>query len=210
MKRYSAVVLCLLFVLTCARLASAASFSADAAYVLGKSGSTEMRGFLAGVEGEVYSNIFLEGRFLNVSPAKDEEGSTESLLYGALSYRVLQEADLDVLVGGGYTTFNIQLPAVDDNDGDLEADQPSSEKGDGFFGKLGVRFTPIPRLVVSGDVAYSPGLSFEDNDSRTLITGRVLLSYEVLEQVSVQGTVVRTSVGTANTLLYGGGITLQF
>ena len=209
MKRCSTVAMCLLFVLAWANLASAVSFTADGAFVLGNSGSAKVRGFVAGVEGEVYSNIFLEGRFLNVSPAKDEEGNSESMLRADLTYRVLHEADLEVLVGGGYASYSIQLPKADDDNEDSSEPVSLSEKGDGFFGKVGVKFAPAPKLVVSGDVAYAPGLDFGDHDSRTLVSGRVSLSYEVLDQVSVQGTLMRTSVGSASTFLYGGGITLQ-
>jgi hypothetical protein len=206
-KRGLVLTLCMVFLLAFSSMALAVSFSADGSYLLGKNkvGDTEtnVSGFLVGANGEVYPNILVEGRFLSLSESEEGKSGSQTILSGSVSYRLIQEGELEVLVGGGYLTYNAKA------DGEAEA-----EAGAGLFGKLGVAFRPLDKLALVGDVGYAPQLKFGDDaeDKKTFLTGRISLSYEVLEQLSVQATVVRTGLGgSENTnLVYGGGIVFTF
>lgn len=206
MNKWLGAAICLILVFSMAGSGYAASISADGSYLLGSTTvggeKTNQQGFLVGVDGELYSNIMLEGRFLSIAASGQENTGSQSLISGSLAYRVLQEADLEVLVGAGYTVYTSSLS--DDAD--------AKENGSGLYGKLGVKFRPGPKLAVVGDVTYAPGLKFAEDNSKPLLTGRLSLSYEVLHQLSVQGTVMRLSIDSSETssVLYGGGIFLQF
>lgn len=202
MKRGLIFVVCLTIVLVFSSLGWAASFSADASYLLGKrtvgNSSTDQRGFLVGVGGEIYPNIILDGRFLNISDAEEEDKTSQSMLSGAVLYKILQDGDLEVTVGGGYVTFNLSGGA--------------EQNGGGLLGKLGIAFKPMEKMNLVGDLGYAPAFKFDNADAQAFMVGRVSLSYEVVSQVSVQATVMRTvhqDLKYANTL-YGGGIVLGF
>jgi hypothetical protein len=216
-RRVWVMALILGIVLVFSSLGLAASFSADASYLLGKvtvDGEDEFDqwGFMVGVSGELYPNVVLDGRFLNASEKAEEAGdavATQTMLSGALSYRLLQEGDFEVLVGGGYQTYNRK---------GAEGDVFNAA---GIFGKLSLALRPVDKMMLVGDVSYAPSFKYtiegvdvgaEPEDSDAFLTGRVSLSYQVMDQLSVQATVIRTSFKEHKSvnLLYGGGVVLTF
>lgn|GEM_PF-4749566 len=227
MKRGLVLALSLALVLAVSSMGLAASFSADASYLLGKNGEGEdavdERGFMVGAAAEVYPNLVIDGRYLNASFELDENdggGSmTQSWLSGSASYRILQQDDFEVLIGGGYQVYNLVAKTdAGATNGDSSGEDALTAAG--IFGKITVALSPIEKLRIVGDVSYGPSMQRkqkidgveQDEKKDALLMGRVSISYELMDNVSVQATAVRNSLseeGIVN-LLYGGGITLTF
>lgn len=201
------VVLVVLFVST-GLVAHAVSFEGDASYLFGI-GSSKSRGFTAHAMVEVMDHIFVDGSFLSTNATKtagddETEISTRNNLFnvGGL-YRPVNDADLQVFVGGGFASLTTKV---------TESEDVTSR---GIYGKFGFKFLPMPQLSILSDVSYAPKFKQKDTETSTghLITARFTASYEVMDGVGVQGTIkhFRTfgTGGTSDTLV-GGGVTFRF
>lgn len=203
---YFLVILSVLFVST-SFVASAISFEGDASYLVGV-GTSKSQGFVAHAMIEVIDHIFADGSFLNTNVKKSTGGegadSTENnslFTIGGL-YRPVNDSDLQVFVGAGYLGLTTKVTGSSDS------------SGQGIYGKFGFRFLPLPQLSLMADVSYAPLYKEKDTDkSGHLVSTRATASYEVMDGVSVQGTIkhYRTSVTTSQKdILVGGGITFRF
>ncbi|HPU66297.1 MAG TPA: hypothetical protein PLW89_10765, partial [Limnochordia bacterium] len=87
------------------------------------------------------------------------------------------------------------------------------EKGNGIFGKFGFTLIPGPKMTLVADVGYAPRFKLNGaDDAVSLITARATLSYEVMENIAVQGTVKHYRAGKdiQSGVLIGGGVAISF
>lgn len=200
MKRLIAVLAVLTMVLGASLAAGAVSVDGDVSYLIGL-GQQKGQGFAAHAQVEVMKDIFADASFVSASFKDGEEkGPSDTLLTIGGLYRVANEEDLQIFVGGGYA----KVAAVDTTD---EAD-----KGQGLFGKFGFKLIPAPKFTLFADVAFAPKLKLGEG-SKTLTTARATVAYEVMENISVQGTVKHYRVSDSDItsgILVGGGVSVTF
>lgn len=200
MKRLIAVLAVLTMVLGASLAVGAVSVDGDVSYLIGL-GQQKGQGFAAHAQVEVMKDIFADASFVSASFKDGEEkGPSDTLLTIGGLYRVANEEDLQIFVGGGYA----KVAAVDTTD---EAD-----KGQGLFGKFGFKLIPAPKFTLFADVAFAPKLKLGEG-SKTLTTARATVAYEVMENISVQGTVKHYRVSDSDItsgILVGGGVSVTF
>lgn len=199
------VVLSVLFVVT-SFVASATSFEGDASYLVGVGGS-KSRGFVAHAMFEVIDHVLVDGSFLNTNATEAASGEgvdttqSNSLFTAGGLYRVVNDADLQVFVGGGYLGLTTKSTGSNDS------------SGHGIYAKFGFRFLPLPELSLMADVSYAPKYKADTDVSGYLVSARATASYELMEGVGVQGTIkhYRTSLtASSRDILVGGGVTFRF
>lgn len=202
MKRLIAVLAVLTMVLGASLAAGAVSVDGDVSYLIGL-GQQKGQGFAAHAQVEVMKDIFADASFVSASFKDGEEkGPSDTLLTIGGLYRVANEEDLQIFVGGGYA----KVAAVDTTD---EADKG---QGQGLFGKFGFKLIPAPKFTLFADVAFAPKLKLGEG-SKTLTTARATVAYEVMENISVQGTVKHYRVSDSDItsgILVGGGVSVTF
>lgn len=180
--------------------ASAITFEGDASYLLGLE-STNGSGFAAHAKAEIISQVFVDGSFLTASVAKAEEAENSPrhhmLTAGAL-YRPVLDPDLHVFVGAGY----VQLTVKEENE----------VKGQGIYGKFGVKIMPLPKWALVADVIFTPRYKIDGNIG-SLSSSRATLSYEVFADFEVQATIKHyksSQAGAVKNTLIGGGLSFSF
>lgn len=197
---YFFVIMLVLFVST-TFVASAVSFEGDAGYYFGLK-EPKSRGFVVHGRVELMDDILVDGSFLSTS-SKDTEsdkGSNRSLFGVGGLYRPVNDDDLQVFVGAGFHVLSAK-----------ETDAESTG-GQGIYGKFGFRFLPMPDLILVADVSYAPRFKEkgEANTIGNLISARATVSYEVLDGLSVQGSIKHYKAASISDTLVGGGITFSF
>ena len=67
-------------------------------------------------------------------------------------------------------------------------------------------------MTLVADVGYAPRFKLKADDSLSLISARAKLSYEVMENIAVQGTVKHYRAGKdiQSSVLIGGGVAISF
>jgi len=67
-------------------------------------------------------------------------------------------------------------------------------------------------MTLVADVGYAPRFKLNADDPVSLITARATLSYEVMENIAVQGTVKHYRAGKdiQSGVLIGGGVAISF
>lgn len=193
-----------------------------------------------GGQAEIYPNLVVEGRLLTGwatqwnwynSEDKFEDLETgDSLqstqwLVGA-SYRVENNCDLDLYLGGGYTKVKLDITVED---------RESSVQGKGLYGKVGAGARLGERISINGDFAYAPKATYErdaislasigtaiSNDDEegegSISQTRGSVVYHVNDMVGLQVGFTRTKievefneiVETVSGVLYGAGVILYF
>lgn len=198
MKRLIAVLAVLTMVLGASLAAGAVSVDGDVSYLIGL-GQQKGQGFAAHAQVEVMKDIFADASFVSASFKDGEEkGPSDTLLTIGGLYRVANEEDLQIFVGGGYAM--------------LTHKQDEADKGQGLFGKFGFKLIPAPKFTLFADVAFAPKLKLGEG-SKTLTTARATVAYEVMENISVQGTVKHYRVSDSDItsgILVGGGVSVTF
>ena len=134
------------------------------------------------------------------------EERTETLLTLGGLYRVASEEDLQIFIGGGYAMLTLTEKGV------AAEENGDGEKGNGIFGKFGFTLIPGPKMTLVADVGYAPRIKLNGaDDAVSLITARATLSYEVMENIAVQGTVKHYRAGRiSERCLIGGGVAISF
>lgn len=195
MKRLIAVLAVLTMVLGASLAAGAVSVDGDVSYLIGL-GQQKGQGFAAHAQVEVMKDIFADASFVSASFKDGEEkGPSDTLLTIGGLYRVANEEDLQIFVGGGYAMLTHK-----------------HDKGQGLFGKFGFKLIPAPKFTLFADVAFAPKLKLGEG-SKTLTTARATVAYEVMENISVQGTVKHYRVSDSDItsgILVGGGVSVTF
>ncbi|HHY09805.1 MAG TPA: hypothetical protein GX528_04475 [Firmicutes bacterium] len=203
--------LAILVVLLFSFTAGASSFQADATYVFGQGElggvATENRGFLVAAQARIFPQILADGLFLSLNPVEldGEEvagGSnfSESIMAGGAKFVVSADADLDIYLGGGWLSHKVNYG--------------EEFKGGGIYGKFGFDFQLHPQVNLAGDLSYAPKFKYEEEGENTFLAGRVSVSYEVYNDLGIQGTLLHTSgkIGEQKSsgLIYGGGLVIRF
>ncbi|MGB4430291.1 MAG: hypothetical protein WBJ15_00395, partial [Limnochordia bacterium] len=85
-------------------------------------------------------------------------------------------------------------------------------KGSGFYGKFGFKFVPAEKFTLLADVSYAPKFKFGEEDAKSLLSARATVAYEVMENISVQGTIkhYRSGDDINSGILVGGGVSFTF
>jgi hypothetical protein len=173
--------------------AGAVSIDGDVSYLFGL-GNQKAAGFAGHAMVEVMSQVLADGSFSAVTPKGDGAGPSEQLFTLGGLYRVASEDDLQVFVGGGFAMLT----------------RPEVDKGQGIYGKFGFKLIPMEKLTLIADVAYAPKYKVGDVTSN-LTTARATISYDVMENVAVQGTFKHYRSGDVNSgILIGGGVSVTF
>jgi len=182
--------------------AGAVSVEGDASYLMGF-GDNKGQGFAAHAKVELMAEVFADAGFSYVTFGEER---TETLLTLGGLYRVASEEDLQIFIGGGYAMLTLtEKGAAAEENGD-------GEKG-GIFGKFGFTLIPGPKMTLVADVGYAPRFKLNGaDDAVSLITARATLSYEVMENIAVQGTVKHYRAGKdiQSGVLIGGGVAISF
>lgn len=212
MKRVRVVWGALILVLVMSLTVGASSFQADGSYLLGfgdyNGDKSQSRGFLVNGAIEFVPNLLVDGSFLSLNYTKlkdtelaEGESLNERLITVGGLYRVLSEPDLQVLVGAGLTNYNAE---------------GTTDKfaGKGIYGKVGLEFEVMPKVHLLADLSYAPKFKLEEKDG-SVIAARATVSYELIHDISLQGTVKHykvsaTDVSTSSNTLVGGGLVLSF
>jgi len=182
--------------------AGAVSVEGDASYLMGF-GDNKGQGFAAHAKVELMAEVFADAGFSYVTFGEER---TETLLTLGGLYRVASEEDLQIFIGGGYAMLTLTEKGVAaEGNGD-------DEKGNGIFGKFGFTLIPGPKMTLVADVGYAPRFKLNADDRVSLITARATLSYEVMENIAVQGTVKHYRAGKdiQSGVLIGGGVAISF
>jgi hypothetical protein len=216
MKKVS-ILWALVLVLIMSVAAGATSFQADGSYLFGfgeqTSVKSESRGLLVNGSVEIVPNLLADGSFLTLNYTKlGAEEITAELPEKAIServitigglYRVVTEPDLQVVVGAGLADYKV---ARGKND-------PEVKTGKGIYGKLGFTFQVMPKANLLADLSYAPKFKNDEKDG-TLLTARATVSYDLVHDISVQGTVkyYKTDIAgvTSTNTMVGGGLVLSF
>ncbi|WP_461360233.1 hypothetical protein [Candidatus Darwinibacter acetoxidans] len=202
MKRLVCMLAVLAVVFGASLAAGAVSVEGDASYLMGF-GDNKGQGFAAHAKVELMAEVFADAGFSYVTFGEER---TETLLTLGGLYRVASEEDLQIFIGGGYAmlTLTEKVVAAEDN-GD-------GKKGNGIFGKFGFTLIPGPKMTLVADVGYAPRFKLNADDRVSLITARATLSYEVMENIAVQGTVKHYRAGKdiQSGVLIGGGVAISF
>lgn len=204
MKRLVCMLAVLAVVFGASLAAGAVSVEGDASYLMGF-GDNKGQGFAAHAKVELMAEVFADAGFSYVTFGEER---TETLLTLGGLYRVASEEDLQIFIGGGYAmlTLTEKGVAADEENG-------GGKKGNGIFGKFGFTLIPGPKMTLVADVGYAPRFKLNGADDRvSLITARATLSYEVMENIAVQGTVKHYRAGKdiQSGVLIGGGVAISF
>lgn len=201
MKRLVCMLAVLAVVFGASLAAGAVSVEGDASYLMGF-GDNKGQGFAAHAKVELMAEVFADAGFSYVTFGEER---TETLLTLGGLYRVASEEDLQIFIGGGYAMLTLtEKGAVAEENG-------GGEKGNGIFGKFGFTLIPGPKMTLVADVGYAPRFKLNGADV-SLITARATLSYEVMENIAVQGTVKHYRAGKdiQSGVLIGGGVAISF
>ncbi|MFB5028458.1 MAG: hypothetical protein ACE3ND_05700 [Candidatus Darwinibacter acetoxidans] len=202
MKRLVCMLAVLAVVFGASLAAGAVSVEGDASYLMGF-GDNKGQGFAAHAKVELMAEVFADAGFSYVTFGEER---TETLLTLGGLYRVASEEDLQIFIGGGYAMLTLTEKGVAaEGNGD-------DEKGNGIFGKFGFTLIPGPKMTLVADVGYAPRFKLNADDRVSLITARATLSYEVMENIAVQGTVKHYRAGKdiQSGVLIGGGVAISF
>ncbi len=203
MKRLVCMLAVLAVVFGASLAAGAVSVEGDASYLMGF-GDNKGQGFAAHAKVELMAEVFADAGFSYVTFGEER---TETLLTLGGLYRVASEEDLQIFIGGGYAmlTLTEKGVAADEENG-------GGEKSNGIFGKFGFTLIPGPKMTLVADVGYAPRFKLNADDRVSLITARATLSYEVMENIAVQGTVKHYRAGKdiQSGVLIGGGVAISF
>ncbi len=206
MKRLVCLLTVLSVVMGASLVASAFSLDGDASYLFGLGKEAKGQGFAANTKVEVFDNIFADAAFSFINFKNEDKGETADtfLTIGGL-YRVASEEDLEVFVGGGYGMLSFTATESED-------DQEETPKGSGFYGKFGFKFVPAEKFTLLADVSYAPKFKFGEEDAKSLLSARATVAYEVMENISVQGTIkhYRSGDDINSGILVGGGVSFTF
>lgn len=209
MKRLVCLLTVLSVVMGASLVASAFSLDGDASYLFGLGKEAKGQGFAANTKVEVFDNIFADAAFSFINFKNEDKGETADtfLTIGGL-YRVASEEDLEVFVGGGYGMLSFTATEPEDVEGDTSNDT----KGSGFYGKFGFKFVPAEKFTLLADVSYAPKFKFGEEDAKSLLSARATVAYEVMENISVQGTIkhYRSGDDINSGILVGGGVSFTF
>ncbi len=210
MKRLVCLLTVLSVVMGASLVASAFSLDGDASYLFGLGKEAKGQGFAANTKVEVFDNIFADAAFSFINFKNEDKGETRAdtfLTIGGL-YRVASEEDLEVFVGGGYGMLSFTATEPEDVEGDTSNDT----KGSGFYGKFGFKFVPAEKFTLLADVSYAPKFKFGEEDAKSLLSARATVAYEVMENISVQGTIkhYRSGDDINSGILVGGGVSFTF
>lgn len=216
MKRLVCLLTVLSVVMGASLVASAFSLDGDASYLFGLGKEAKGQGFAANAKVEVFDNIFADAAFSFINFKNEDKGETRAdtfLTIGGL-YRVASEEDLEVFVGGGYgmLSFTATGPENDEEVEELDAEPSNDNKGSGFYGKFGFKFVPAEKFTLLADVSYAPKFKFGEEDAKSLLSARATVAYEVMENISVQGTIkhYRSGDDINSGILVGGGVSFTF
>lgn len=211
MKRLVCLLTVLSVVMGASLVASAFSLDGDASYLFGLGKEAKGQGFAANAKVEVFDNIFADAAFSFINFKNEDKGETADtfLTIGGL-YRVASEEDLEVFVGGGYGMLS--FPATEPEDDEEGAETSNDTKGSGFYGKFGFKFVPAEKFTLLADVSYAPKFKFGEEDAKSLLSARATVAYEVMENISVQGTIkhYRSGDDINSGILVGGGVSFTF
>lgn len=199
MKRLVCMLAVLAVVFGASLAAGAVSVEGDASYLMGF-GDNKGQGFAAHAKVELMAEVFADAGFSYVTFGEER---TETLLTLGGLYRVASEEDLQIFIGGGYAMLTLTE----------KGENGDGEKGNGIFGKFGFTLIPGPKMTLVADVGYAPRFKLNGADDRvSLITARATLSYEVMENIAVQGTVKHYRAGKdiQSGVLIGGGVAISF
>ena len=202
MKRLVCMLAVLAVVFGASLAAGAVSVEGDASYLMGF-GDNKGQGFAAHAKVELMAEVFADAGFSYVTFGEER---TETLLTLGGLYRVASEEDLQIFIGGGYAMLTLTEKGVAaEGNGD-------DEKGTGIFGKFGFTLIPGPKMTLVAEVGYAPRFKLNADDRVSLITARATLSYEVMENIAVQGTVKHYRAGKdiQSGVLIGGGVAISF
>lgn len=207
MKRLVCLLTVLSVVMGASLVASAFSLDGDASYLFGLGKEAKGQGFAANTKVEVFDNIFADAAFSFINFKNEDKGETRAdtfLTIGGL-YRVASEEDLEVFVGGGYGMLSFTATGSED-------DEEETPKGSGFYGKFGFKFVPAEKFTLLADVSYAPKFKFGEEDAKSLLSARATVAYEVMENISVQGTIkhYRSGDDINSGILVGGGVSFTF
>ena len=147
---------------------------------------------------------------LSTSRMKTRARRADTFLTIGGLYRVASEEDLEVFVGGGYGMLSFTATGLEDGE---EGAEPSNDtKGSGFYGKFGFKFVPAEKFTLLADVSYAPKFKFGEEDAKSLLSARATVAYEVMENISVQGTIkhYRSGDDINSGILVGGGVSFTF
>ena len=179
-------------------VASAAPFEGDVSYLFGIGGSGS-QGFSAHALAELVEQVLVDGTFLSTWPKEAEEGVTSSRQLWSIGglYRPVAESEMELFVGAGF----------------LQLREESSEtvRGSGIYGKFGLKVMPMEKLSLLADLSYAPKYKEDEEELGHLFSARATLSYQVMDDLGLQGTVryYKTSTEHSDTLV-GGGLTFWF
>lgn len=209
MKRLVCLLTVLSVVMGASLVASAFSLDGDASYLFGLGKEAKGQGFAANAKVEVFDNIFADAAFSFINFKNEDKGETRAdtfLTIGGL-YRVASEEDLEVFVGGGYGMLSFTATGPE-----LDAETSDDTKGSGFYGKFGFKFVPAEKFTLLADVSYAPKFKFGEEDAKSLLSARATVAYEVMENISVQGTIkhYRSGDDINSGILVGGGVSFTF
>lgn len=208
MKRLVCLLTVLSVVMGASLVASAFSLDGDASYLFGLGKEAKGQGFAANAKVEVFDNIFADAAFSFINFKNEDKGETADtfLTIGGL-YRVASEEDLEVFVGGGYGMLSFTATGPE-----LDAETSDDTKGSGFYGKFGFKFVPAEKFTLLADVSYAPKFKFGEEDAKSLLSARATVAYEVMENISVQGTIkhYRSGDDINSGILVGGGVSFTF
>lgn len=207
MKRLVCLLTVLSVVMGASLVASAFSLDGDASYLFGLGKEAKGQGFAANTKVEVFDNIFADAAFsfINFKNEDEDEPRADTFLTIGGLYRVASEEDLEVFVGGGYGMLSFTATESED-------DQEETPKGSGFYGKFGFKFVPAEKFTLLADVSYAPKFKFGEEDAKSLLSARATVAYEVMENISVQGTIkhYRSGDDINSGILVGGGVSFTF
>lgn len=212
MKRLVCLLTVLSVVMGASLVASAFSLDGDASYLFGLGKEAKGQGFAANTKVEVFDNIFADAAFSFINFKNEDKGETRAdtfLTIGGL-YRVASEEDLEVFVGGGYGMLSFTATGPEDDEEGAETSNDT--KGSGFYGKFGFKFVPAEKFTLLADVSYAPKFKFGEEDAKSLLSARATVAYEVMENISVQGTIkhYRSGDDINSGILVGGGVSFTF
>lgn len=213
MKRLVCLLTVLSVVMGASLVASAFSLDGDASYLFGLGKEAKGQGFAANTKVEVFDNIFADAAFSFINFKNEDTGETRAdtfLTIGGL-YRVASEEDLEVFVGGGYGMLSFTATGPEGVAASC-AESSNDTKGSGFYGKFGFKFVPAEKFTLLADVSYAPKFKFGEEDAKSLLSARATVAYEVMENISVQGTIkhYRSGDDINSGILVGGGVSFTF
>jgi hypothetical protein len=182
-------------------VASAAPFEGDVSYLFGIGGSGS-QGFSAHALAELVEQVLVDGTFLSTraKEAEEEEITSSRQLWsiGGL-YRPVAESEMELFVGAGFLQLQVKEKGSE------------AVRGSGIYGKFGLKVMPMEKLSLLADLSYAPKYKEDEEELGHLFSARATLSYQVMDDLGLQGTVryYKTSTEHSDTLV-GGGVTFWF